>query len=333
MKIITYYTIDTPYEEQVDTLIESCYKYDEEIVAIPKISLGAWVKNCATKPEVIRSAMESGESLLWLDADSQILAPLDYFRELEKSGKFDIACGINYNNQMMQSGTVWIASNKITEKMLERWENGCIKNPHIWDQKTMQKIIESMIKGNGLRLKRLDNKFCFRIPQGKNDVWETVTPDNTVIVQHQRSRKFKRIIDRNEQIVKTDSLTFDKLREANVERCNNYFNHSIDDWSGAEWGNAMAGEFGEVAQELSELMLLIFKFMTTMKTCDTLKKALRQLSTDKSFIELKHNLKLELADVVTYADLLGSRFDIDLGEAVREKFNIVSDKRRCDIKI
>jgi len=95
----------------------------------------------------------------------------------------------------------------------------------------------------------------------------------------------------------------------------------------------MAGEFGEVAQELSELMLLIFKFMTTMKTCDTLKKALRQLSTDKSFIELKHNLKLELADVVTYADLLGSRFDIDLGEAVREKFNIVSDKRRCDIKI
>lgn len=32
----------------------------------------------------------------------------------------------------------------------------------------------------------------------------------------------------------------------------------------------------------------------------------------------------ELADVVTYCDLLADQYGIDLGEAVREKFNIVS---------
>jgi NTP pyrophosphatase (non-canonical NTP hydrolase) len=36
------------------------------------------------------------------------------------------------------------------------------------------------------------------------------------------------------------------------------------------------------------------------------------------------NLGHELADVVTYCDLLADQYGIDLGEAVREKFNIVS---------
>lgn len=36
------------------------------------------------------------------------------------------------------------------------------------------------------------------------------------------------------------------------------------------------------------------------------------------------DLGYELADVVTYCDLLADQYGIDLGEAVREKFNIVS---------
>ena len=132
---------------------------------------------------------------------------------------------------------------------------------------------------------------------------------------------------------KQESLTFERLREANVERCNNYFNHKIDSWSGAEWGNAMAGEHGEVATELADMMSLILKFMSTLKSCDTLKKALRQMEGDPYFKDIKSSLGLELADVVTYADLIAARFGIDLGEEVRRKFNIVSDKRGSPLRL
>ena len=125
------------------------------------------------------------------------------------------------------------------------------------------------------------------------------------------------------------SLTFNDLREANTTRCNEHF-HALDAWSGAEWGNAMAGEYGEVAEDLLQVVL---KFMSTLKACDTLKKALRQLETDEDFGKLRSRLSLELADVITYADLIAARFDINLGEAVKEKFNEVSDKRDSSIKL
>jgi len=132
------------------------------------------------------------------------------------------------------------------------------------------------------------------------------------------------------------SLTFEELRQANETRCNICFNHTLDGWNGAEWGNAMAGEFGEAAKELLsffEQTWVSLKFMSTIKTCDTLKKMIRQLESDKDPDKLKKRLKKELADVVIYADLTAARFDIDLGEAVRDKFNEVSDKRNSGVRL
>lgn len=94
-------------------------------------------------------------------------------------------------------------------------------------------------------------------------------------------------------------LTFDELRRVNYERCNKDI-RPIDEWSPLEWGGAMAGEAGEL--------------------CNFLKK-LRRGSKVK-----KKDIAHELADVVTYADLVAARMDIDLGEAVREKFNLVSKR-------
>jgi NTP pyrophosphatase (non-canonical NTP hydrolase) len=41
----------------------------------------------------------------------------------------------------------------------------------------------------------------------------------------------------------------------------------------------------------------------------------------------------ELADTVLYADLLAARLGINLGEAIRDKFNIVSERMGSDIKL
>ena len=60
---------------------------------------------------------------------------------------------------------------------------------------------------------------------------------------------------------------------------------------------------------------------------------MRQLDDDDEIAKLQDRLALELADVVIYADLLAERLGIDLGAAVRTKFNEVSDRRNIDIRL
>jgi NTP pyrophosphatase (non-canonical NTP hydrolase) len=96
-------------------------------------------------------------------------------------------------------------------------------------------------------------------------------------------------------------LSFSTLRKANLARCNENF-RPIKDWSPLEWGGALAGEAGEL--------------------CNFLKKLRRGEKIKKK------NIAHELADVVMYADLCAARLDIDLGKAVKEKFNIVSKRKK-----
>jgi NTP pyrophosphatase (non-canonical NTP hydrolase) len=104
------------------------------------------------------------------------------------------------------------------------------------------------------------------------------------------------------------SLDFAHLRRENVKRCEAaYF--PLESKDGPWWGNAMAGECGEA--------------------CNFVKK----IDRDGETPELVQALAYELADLVTYADLLAARYGIDLGRAVVDKFNIVSDRTSCSIKL
>lgn len=103
-------------------------------------------------------------------------------------------------------------------------------------------------------------------------------------------------------------LTFTKFRQVNLDRCEEAF-FPLRAKDGPWWGNAMAGECGEA--------------------CNFVKK----IDRDGSTPELVQALAHELADLVTYADLLAAYYGIDLGLAVVEKFNQVSERRDCDIKL
>ena len=122
-----------------------------------------------------------------------------------------------------------------------------------------------------------------------------------------------------------DTLTFAQLREANVARLPLFKNraggpaHSEPDggdWSLAEWTNAIAGEVGEA--------------------CNLAKKLIRGdfgMPDTAEYQRALHALRKELADVVTYADIACFRTGGDLGEAVREKFNEVSARVGCEVKL
>lgn len=109
-----------------------------------------------------------------------------------------------------------------------------------------------------------------------------------------------------------NKLSFENLREQNTKRCEDVF-HPIDSWSPTDWATAMAGECGEACNEIKKLRRL--------------DGADKRIDTPFNRQELVKKTAKELADLIIYADLLAARLNIDLGQAVVEKFNEVSEKR------
>ena len=115
------------------------------------------------------------------------------------------------------------------------------------------------------------------------------------------------------------NMDFQTLRAANIRRIPQFKNakgepaHSQpdgSDWSLAEWCNAVTGELGEAA--------------------NLIKKVQRG---DYTLDEARQDLADEFADIVTYLDILAMRAGVDLGEATRNKFNLVSARVGSDVFI
>lgn len=111
-------------------------------------------------------------------------------------------------------------------------------------------------------------------------------------------------------------LTFTQLRYANTKRCNEVF-HALDSWSPTDWACAVAGEVGEACNIIKKLRRL-----------DDGTNTAKDPQTKEECIEL---IAKELADAVIYIDLLAARLNIDLGDAVVDKFNEVSDRMKSSI--
>jgi NTP pyrophosphatase (non-canonical NTP hydrolase) len=108
----------------------------------------------------------------------------------------------------------------------------------------------------------------------------------------------------------TYPLTFDQLSEANLARCRRWHpGFPLDDWTGADWSNAAAGEMGEA--------------------CNVVKKLRRSDvghpgANDPGRAELITQLGEEIADTIIYLDLLAQHYGLDVADIVPAKFNAVS---------
>lgn len=117
----------------------------------------------------------------------------------------------------------------------------------------------------------------------------------------------------------TNGLTFNTLRGGNTARLRQFKNkhgqraHTQDDgsdWSDAQWLQAVIGELGEYAN---------------------LRKKLDR--GDLTWEEALPLMADELADVMIYLDILAFRLGIDLGAAVMDKFNRVSERVGSNVRI
>lgn len=124
------------------------------------------------------------------------------------------------------------------------------------------------------------------------------------------------------------NLSFDTLREANSLRLPQFKNakglpaHSEpdgSDWIPEQWSNAALGELGEAANILKKLGRGDY----------TLDERPKEFEGDT----VQERLAKELADTITYVDLLAKRVGVNLGDAVASKFNEISRRVKAEVFI
>lgn len=144
------------------------------------------------------------------------------------------------------------------------------------------------------------------IEQALADEWICSTGDEIKVLSADSFAKYFETAD-------TVPLTFEQLRGVNVARCRRWhptWGEPDDGWSGADWSNAMCGEAGETAN--------------VVKKIRRHELGVAQGELDVRLDVLLARLADELADTITYADLLAAHYGIDLAAAVASKFNRVS---------
>lgn len=104
-------------------------------------------------------------------------------------------------------------------------------------------------------------------------------------------------------------MILQRLRKLNVKRVS-FFGHSLKDWNPLEWSGAMAGETGEACNIAKKMRRL-------QDGCNV---------NTPDYESLRVKMKDELADIIIYADLLAASLDIDLEQAIINKFNDVSER-------
>lgn len=134
-------------------------------------------------------------------------------------------------------------------------------------------------------------------------------------------------------------LSFGTLRHANLTRLPQFKNRKGEpahseadgsDWLLSAWSNAASGEFGETAEALLDFMLFTKIAQHLGKGADHIKKIERG---DVTIEDRRKALADELADVITYVDILAYRAGINLGEATADKWNEVSARVGCDLRL
>lgn len=101
----------------------------------------------------------------------------------------------------------------------------------------------------------------------------------------------------------SDIWTFRQFQNLNARRCGEAFEHGVDDWPIQNWALAIAGEAGEL--------------------CNLVKKVIRG---DYALEEKRQDILREVADVMTYCDLLMSHLGADTRDELLRKFDEVSER-------
>ncbi len=194
--VVSFYTLDTPYEEEVQRLIHSCKHFNIEhlIEGIP--STGSWEMNCAFKPLFLLKKLEElKRPLLWVDADAvfmQMPSVLDVF--VKDLGVRLYDCPDDHPSRVV-TATLFVNSTEGSIKLIRLWALECLsmlqekdRTKEVWDQDALRRVLfEKEHKSTWGAL-----PDAYSIIAGHPEDERCPSP---VIVQNQASRRFKKWIN------------------------------------------------------------------------------------------------------------------------------------------
>ncbi len=194
--VVSFYTLDTPYEEEVQSLIASCKQFDIEhlIEGIP--STGSWEMNCAFKPLFLLKKLEElKRPLLWVDADAVFLQPhslLDVFYLDLGVRLYD--CPDDHPSRVV-TATLFVNATEGGIELVKLWAHECLamlqekeRTKEVWDQDALRRVLLKAPYKSSWGI--LPNEYS--IIAGHPEDERCPSP---IIVQNQASRRFKKWIN------------------------------------------------------------------------------------------------------------------------------------------
>jgi hypothetical protein len=194
VKIISFYTKNTGYEQEIKYLIKSANILGYEVYSEGIESLGSWDLNTKYKPFLFLNAMETfpnEDYFLYLDSDAIIYKKIP----IEQIYGDIAACHkqITDENQTgwLLSGTVFLKNNQETKRIMKEWIEINKLNPKIFDQETLYLILKKNF--TKINIQTLPLEFC-KINCTKNK--EHCNVKFPIIGHNQASRRFKKQINK-----------------------------------------------------------------------------------------------------------------------------------------
>lgn len=217
-KIISMYTKNTPYEEEIKELGHSCNKFEMDYKFYPIVNLKDWVKNTQQKAEVIQQALnEFTCDIVWLDADAVILKKPVLFDQLVNSNNFHLYIHRAYHlpikmgdlgivefirrnisnyikrrkhpNGEVISNSIYLKNCHKTKELVSKWVE-LNERQREWDQRNLQEILD--LEHNEYISKQLPKEYARILPKGNQ--LATLNNGNNYIGQKQASRDYRKTI-------------------------------------------------------------------------------------------------------------------------------------------
>jgi len=195
--VISYYTQNTPYEKEIQNLIDSCKKFELETSIDGVDSFGAWELNCAYKPFfILKKLNELKKPILFVDADG-IFVGKPSWQEAFSSDlavRQDPKLPDDHPSKVISS-TIYVGNGERARDLVKYWAMQCQKSlldpkrqEEFWDQIALRDaILENPSKAK-ISILPLSYAKIFDHPDDCQKVSEPI------IEHYQASRRFKNFI-------------------------------------------------------------------------------------------------------------------------------------------
>lgn len=175
------------YAAEAAGLVASLERFNLPHDVRPMPSRGEWTRNCAAKPAFLLAMREAyvDAAIVWLDADSRVVRELPPFADCDFAGHW-------FRDVELISACLYFAPTIPAGVLLRSWRSACAERPDVWDQKSLQRIVERE-RPPGLRMECLSPEWNWiQAVDGVPDLSEQAYGKREpFIVQRQASRRLK----------------------------------------------------------------------------------------------------------------------------------------------